>query len=116
MCIETRNIIGKAVLATLEQRRLMSSVTFADGTLLVQGSPTAANKVNIKTDGTSAWVIQNGVTSDKVAVSSIKLIKIIGGEKNDFVNAGAVNIPVYVQTGNGSDQITTGAGNDTVFA
>ena len=46
MSIRTREIIGKAILETLETRQMMSTVTLVDGTLVVQGN-------EIETEGLS---------------------------------------------------------------
>src|SRR4051812_29977691 len=115
MSVDTHEIIGKAVLETLEQRRMMTTVTVADGTLVVQGSSTDPNNIHINSDGTSAWVVANGETGEKIAISSVRRVRVIGGEKDDSVAIDpSLNIPVYVQTGNGDDHITTGGGNDTI--
>ncbi len=115
MSIRTREIIGKAILETLENRQMLSTVTLVDGTLVVQGNPNSANQLDVHTASGKVWAVTNGGTSQKFVTSTVRQIRIIGGEKADDVSVDAsVRIPVYVQTGNGNDTIQTGDGNDTI--
>src|SRR5437667_153952 len=47
MNTDTHEIIGKAVLETLERRQMMSAVSFNDGILVVQGLSAAPNNLTI---------------------------------------------------------------------
>ena len=117
MSISTREIIGKAVLETLERRQMLSSVTLVDGAMIVQGNSNTPNDITIHTDGGDVWAVTDAGSSKKIAVSSVRQIRIIGGEAGDDVQVDSgVSIPVYVRTGSGNDTITTGSGNDTIFS
>src|SRR5262249_1484231 len=112
-------IIGKAVLETLERRQLLSAVNFRDGVLSIQGQNGAANDlaVHVSADGNTIWGEANGEAGSQIQTSLVRRIRIIGGENSDTISVDAnVNIPVYVQGGNGDDVITTGSGNDTIKA
>src|SRR6185503_11882512 len=117
MSIRTREIIGKAILETLEGRQMLSTVTLSDGVLLVQGNNSAANQISIHAAHHKVWAVTDQGSSEKIASSRIRQIRIIGGEKNDTVSVDAgVKIPVYVQTGNGNDRIRTARGRDTIVS
>src|SRR3954468_19549993 len=117
MSIRTRDIIGKAILETLETRQMMSSVTLADGVMVIQGNSNSANQIGIHTENNRVWAVTANGSSKRFDVATVRQIRIIGGEKSDSVDVDAgVKIPVYVQTGNGNDTIVSGAGNDTIRA
>src|ERR1700733_316285 len=118
MNIETRKFIGKAVLETIEKREMMSPVTLTQGVMVVQGNSGSANQLTIHTKANKVWAVTNQGASPKFKVSSVRQIRIIGGEKADKVTVlpSTSKTPVYVQTGAGNDTITTGAGKDSVYA
>jgi len=119
MNTQTRHKIGQAILETLEERRMMSSVELTDGIFIVRGAATRANELAVHTthDGSQMWAETNGDLSQIVSTSSVRQIRIIGGEKNDSVNVDAgISIPVLVRTGDGKDAVSTGKGDDTIFA
>src|SRR5437762_8999057 len=119
MNTDTNEIIGKAVLETLERRQMMSAVSFKDGILVVQGLSAAPNNltINLSPDGASVWGVANGETGAPVAVSQVRQIRIIGGDGDDMVHVDPrVMIPVYIRTGNGDDNITAGAGREVILA
>ena len=77
MNTDTHEIIGKAVLETLERRQMMSAVSFKDGILVVQGLSAAPNNltINLSPDGASVWGVANGETGAPVAVSQVRQIR-----------------------------------------
>src|SRR5213075_2342602 len=100
MSIKTREIIGKAILETLENRQMLSTVTLNGDVLIVQGNPSTSNQISIHQQAHKVWAVTEKGSSEKIAVSSVRQIRIIGGEKDDTVSVDAsVRIPVYVQTG-----------------
>src|SRR5689334_10043336 len=106
MSISTREIIGKAILETLEHRQMLSTVTLTDGVLVVQGNPNTPNAIGVHGDHGKVWAVTDAGSSQKIATSSVRQIRIMGGEKNDDVSVDAsVKIPVYIQTGDGNDTI-----------
>jgi flagellar motor switch/type III secretory pathway protein FliN len=114
-----REKIGKAVVETLEDRRLLSTVSFHQGVLTVSGYSGAPNELSIhlSQDGRSLWGVANAETGDAVSVEEVKQIRIYGGELDDQVKVDPrINIPVYIQTGDGDDFIVAGGGNDTIIA
>lgn len=114
---DTREIISLAALETLEARQLMSAVSFENGVLIIKGSALRQNHlaVEMSTDGTTLWGTANTTGGQVINTSSVKQIRIIGGEKRDVVRVdNRIRVPVYVQTGNGNDDVATGRGNDTV--
>jgi PKD repeat protein len=119
MSTATHAIIGKAVLEMLERRQMMSAVSFRDGILVVQGMSTAPNDlaVNLSVDGASVWGVANGEPGQPIQTLLVRQIRIIGGDADDTIRVDPrVTIPVYVQAGNGDDDVATGIGNDTVIA
>jgi hypothetical protein len=114
----TRQIIGHAVLESLEDRRLMSAVNVVGGTVVLQGSPRGNNKLSVALDpGGKTLFVRANKLSAHVLTSSIKTIRVIGGEACDWVTIDpALKLPAYVRTGAGADTITTANGNDTILA
>ncbi len=69
MSIRTREIIGKAILETLEGRQMMSAVTLTEGVLVVAGNPNSANQISIHTANHKVWAVTDQGSSEKIAVS-----------------------------------------------
>lgn len=118
MSTKTRQMIGKAILETLEHRQMMSSVQFTDGILIVRGDGNKENELAVhkSLDGSQVYAETNGEFSELVSTSDIRQIRIIGGEKNDSVSVDSgITIPVLVRTGDGNDSVTTASGADTIF-
>src|SRR4051794_8877869 len=117
------SVVGARAFEPLEQRQMMSAaaegVSFADGVLTVRGSHANANDLSVRLsdDGREIWGVANNTAGDHIDVSSVRQIRIYGGEDADAVNVDArIRIPVLVRTGNGFDQITTAAGRDTIVS
>src|SRR5215217_932955 len=114
----TRQIIGQALLESLEDRRLMSSVSMVGETVVLQGSPGANNKLSVAIDpgGKTLFVRANKVSAH-IPTSAVKSIRAIGGEGCDWITIDkALTKPSYIRTGAGADLISGGGGADTVMA
>ncbi len=121
----TRDIIGRAVLETLETRQLLSSVTLNDGVLTILGDTHASNSIwiNKPMNQQLLWATVNG-KGTAFDASEIKSIKVIGGEKDDFIHINPMTtIPAHIEgrggddiiySGNGDDYIDGGEGNDYI--
>ena len=107
-------VAADKTLEFLERRQMFSSITLEDGILVVRGRPDTGNELNVALDG-ERLVANNGRERVIVDAAQVKRIKIVGGERNDTVQVDpAIQIPVFVQTGDGRDTIFTAAGDDTV--
>jgi hypothetical protein len=114
-----REKIGQAILETLEQRRMLSTVTFHQGVLTVSGYADAPNElsVHLSRDGSELWGVANALKGEAISIDEVKQIRIYGGEDRDNVKVDSrITIPVYIQTGDGDDYIVAGSGNDTIHA
>lgn len=114
---DTRDIIGQAVLETLENRQLFSSVTLDGHILSVVGNPDSRNQLHVELseDGSMVRGIANDVQGAWVDRSAVKTINIVGGDEADTISVDrAIKARVRVDARGGSDHITTAAGNDTI--
>ncbi len=105
------------VAETLEARQLLSSVSFADGILTLQGNTSANNSMTVDLrDGGKNVVGLIGNVYKTVALSSITGIKINGGSGKDvvYVNPG-ITKPTTIQGGAGDDSLRGGGGNDSIL-
>src|SRR5687767_14051696 len=90
--------VGKPVLETLEDRRLMSAVNLVDGMLILEGKPHGFNRLTVSPDanGTTLFARANGVKAH-YNIKDVKSIRIIGGAKGDVVDVDrAVRKNTYV--------------------
>ncbi len=119
----------------LETRRLLSAITLdASGVLTVQGDTLQANQLMVSLNNGSVWAVANYRTIKSFALSSVKSLKIVGGDQADTItvdpnlrlpttiygNAGddvisAGNGDCTVYGGDGNDKITAGNGNNSLF-
>jgi hypothetical protein len=119
MNADTRAIIGRAVLETLEDRQLFSAVSLANGVLTVQGDAATPNTllVQLSDDGAKVRGVANGVAGQWVNATSVKRISIIGGDAADTINVhSSVGIRTRVDARGGNDHIVTGRGQDIINA
>ena len=111
--------VAKAVLETLEDRRLMSTVSLTGGVLSVQADGDEPLKVwvNYHKPSDTIQVYANGQAKKSYRPSAVSSLRIVGGEGEDsiFIEK-EVTAPTDVRTGGGDDKITTGGGNDRVDA
>lgn len=108
--------IAKAVFEALEDRRLMSTVSFEDGVLHLVGDTDTANKMTVRLTGSGKVVGSVGGESHWVRLSELSQIKITGGDGDDSIYVDAsLNTPVVVYAGEGDDKVFGGAGNDSVY-
>jgi PKD repeat protein len=114
----TQRILRQAVLETLEERRLMSSVTFADGVLTLTGDAHSDNKLSVTLNGPGNRVFgQVGHSARSVLLSRVREIRVIGGEGNDTVTIDPRLLKgAFIDTRGGNDTINGGGGSDTILA
>ena len=101
----------------LEQRRMMSAVTFSDGVLSVTGSADASNDVSLKLDATKTRIV---VAANQVVqefnLTNVSAINITGGNQADVVNVSLeIDVGAWIDVGAGDDTVMGGGGNDTIF-
>ncbi len=108
----------KAVVETLEGRRLLSAVNLTDGTLVLQGNSGSANKLVITIDSSRTMLTATANNVSKTfKFSEVQTARLLGGEHGDLVAVDPrFDKPVFVRTGAGSDTIYCGQGNDTVIS
>lgn len=100
----------------LEKRQLLAAVTLTDGVLKISGDDGKTNTLTVTTSGSNLVAKANGV-SKTVATSSVKSIKLYGGDWSDKISvATSVTKGAWVDGRAGNDTISTGNGNDTVWA
>jgi len=114
-----RQAARRAVTAAVEQledRTLLSPITFTDGVLTLTGGSTRENHLYIDVSGSQYLVTANG-SSLHVTPSALKKIIVNGGPLADrvWINT-KVTAPAVVQTLGGNDRISTGNGNDSITA
>jgi hypothetical protein len=105
----TKARIDQAVLETLEDRRLLSSIAFDNGLLTITGDRDARNLLTVRPnqDGTHLKVNRNGtITYHKR--SQVKKVKVVGGIKEDVIY---IDPGVHAGLSFNSDR-----GIDTIFA
>jgi PKD repeat protein len=115
MSYHAQKRIGRAIFETLEDRRLLSSVTFADGVLTIAGDLLAPNTlaINVTHNGTRVWGIANGV-GHSVSIHDVTMIQVVGGHGDDVITIDPkVADLVWVQGHGGNDTIrhTRGGAN-----
>ena len=110
--------IHRAVLETLEDRQLMSAVTFENGVLTLTGNQDSANRlmVTFNESSNTIWAVATS-HSQTVSLDEVTEIKVIGGNEHDFISIDPhLQVPTYIEGRGGNDTILTGGGNDTVYA
>lgn len=116
---DTRDIIGQAVLETLEDRNLFSSVTLDGHILSLIGNADTRNQLHVELspDGSMVRGVANDVRGKWVDRSAVKTINIVGGDEADTISVHpTLKARVRVDARGGSDHISTAAGNDTIGA
>jgi len=101
----------------LEQRRMMSAVTFSEGVLSVTGSADASNDVSLKLDATKTRIV---VAANQVVqefnLTNVSAINITGGNQADVVDVSLeIDVGAWIDVGAGDDTVMGGGGNDTIF-
>jgi hypothetical protein len=110
------NVVRRAAIESLEERRMLSSYGLSSGVLTVTGDANAANRLSVDLLSSSAQLMVTCNGGGMYApVSSVKRIVITGGNGDDtvWVNP-SINIPCVVQTYNGTDSVATGAAADSI--
>ena len=100
----------------LEPRQLMAGITLgSDGVLNIIAPYTQGNTIDVTVSGTSI-VGKYNATTKTVAASSVKSIKITGGQYADTIRINsAITKPSYVVGGAGNDKIYGGSGPDKIL-
>lgn len=107
------------VIDMLENRQLLSAVTFSNGIVTVTGSTTAANhmQVGLSTSGSELTANNGQGQLQTYDTSSVKGISIVGGSGNDYVYIDkAITVPATINSGDGNDIIRDGGGDNTIIA
>src|SRR2546423_1283529 len=103
----------RAVFESLEDRRLLSSVSFSNGVLPLTGDENAANKLTVfANEHGRVWGLANN-NGTSVSVKSVKSIHIIGGSGADLIEIDPrLHKPTTIDAGAGDDTIRGGGGPD----
>src|SRR4051812_44743183 len=111
---------GSAFIDKLD-RRLLLTVSAANGTLSIQGDVNANGsavndtvEVHVTSSGKSVSVTQNGKTQ-LVPAKRLKRLAADLGKGNDLLDASKLGAPCFVISGDGNDSIHTGSGNDQII-
>jgi PKD repeat protein len=104
-------------LESLEDRRLLSSITYGYGAITVTGNSSTANTISVMRSGTTNVIAKVGTTSKTVPLSYISKINITGGSAADkiTIDSGLAKSS-YIKGLGGSDYIVGGASNDAIYA
>lgn len=113
--------VVRAVMESLEPKRLLSAVLGGDGTLTVEGTP-GNDSILIARSSSDTSLIEVSVNRQvsSFPLTSVRSMVIRAGEGNDRVvlseRAGAIAVDVRVFAGAGNDRVQLGSGNDLVDA
>ncbi len=136
------NCVNKAILEVLEDRRLMSGTSLANGVLTVQGDLNSPNNEAVsavgstevmtyvngttqtfEADKVSQIVMQGGNAADRITIDPALSAPVTayGHQGNDTINSGSAADMIrggrgddMLNAGKGQDSIFTGCGNDTI--
>lgn len=104
-------------LETLEDRRLLSSISLSNGVLTLTGDSNSENKLVIQPSGSSKLYVYANNVNRTVALSAVRSVKFVGGSKDDDIFlASKLRLDAVVNAGAGNDYIRTAEGNDVVDA
>jgi len=118
-----RRTLGRAVAATCEQledRRLLSGVTFAAGTLTVVGTE-GDDTVSMVTDDRKhdTLLVTLNDTTRSFALADVKhiVVKARGGDDVVLVNESyaAITADAFLSGGDGADLLVGGSGDDVIY-
>ncbi len=105
------------MLDLLENRALLSTVTFTSGKIRIEG--TSGNDVVhvAKFSKSQGQVIDNGNVALTFNLNAVSGISFNGGNGNDLITIGRVNIKSYLVGGAGNDSLSCseGAASDTIL-
>lgn len=121
---ETSDILGRAVVETLETRQMLSSVYFESGKLSILGLANSKNAIQVKINQDRVMTVMNGTPTSR-PIAGLKSITIVGGDHNDYIEvSNRIKVPVNIYAGDGDDRVVGGsgtnrieggAGNDTIY-
>ena len=106
------------VFESLEDRRLLSSVTLSGGVLRLVGDTNRDNDLVVQPKGSSSslYVYANNVNRT-VRLADVRRVEFTGGSKDDGIFlASSLDIDAVVNAGDGDDDIRLGKGDDVVNA
>jgi len=110
-------LLNRAILESLEDRRLMSSISLVNGLLTIQGDRVLPNTASATLVGSSQVMAYVNGQSQLFNLSSVARIAINGGAGDDCLTVGTtLNIPAVIQGFAGSDTIAAGGGVTVVHA
>ena len=105
------------VFESLEDRRLLASVSVSNGVLQLVGDANSSNQLVVQPSGSSSLYVYANNVNKKVALSSVKSVKFVGGSKADGIFlASNLKLNADVRAGAGNDDIRLAVGNDYVDA
>src|SRR5688500_8928633 len=110
-----RGAIEQAVLEVLEDRRLMSSVTFADGVVTINAAGDARLNTAVTLDARAnkIRVAASGSKTSSFPRLEVRQINVVGSAGNDQIRIGhAVDVPADIQAGDGDDAAIGGRADD----
>jgi hypothetical protein len=114
---KTPQLLGRAILESLEERRMMSSIALVNGLLTIQGdlnTPNVESATRIGSWGVMAYV--NG-ESRVFKYQDVNQVDLNGGAGNDILTVdSSLNLPAVINGYGGSDTISAGAGVTQVHA
>ena len=104
-------------LETLEDRRLLSSISLSNGVLTLTGDSNSDNELVVQPSGSSKLYAYVNNVNKTVALSAVRSVKFIGGSKDDDIFlASTFRMDAVVNSGAGNDYIRTAEGNDVIDA
>ena len=127
MTYNKKRKMARTKIETLEDRRLLSSVTLQDGALLVQGDLNMSNRINLSLsgDGTQIQANMGRGLVQRVAAAEVRSIEVRGGLLADRIVIDPkieIDASIYgdagndsIRAGGGVDQVFGGAGNDQIL-
>src|SRR4051794_37815955 len=101
----------------LERRSLLSTVSFLNGVLTIEGTA-AADSIYVTVGvGSMINVLDDGVNKGSFALGTVTKIIFHGGEGNDAYscNANVGAVASFLQGDAGNDNLYAGSGNDTII-
>ena len=105
------------VLESLEDRRLLSSVTLTGGVLKVVGESDRANDLVVQPAASGKIYVYANNVNKTFRISDVKSVQFTGGSKGDGIFlASKLELDAVVNAGAGDDDIRLGEGDDVVNA
>lgn len=121
----TLHMLEKAILETLEDRRMMSAApmgtaVLSGGALSINGDPTQPTRIMVdyanNSKDTSHITVHVGQTYKTFATVQVKQLQITGGNGGNYIYIDPhITIPSVIHAGSGNDIVRGGGGNNTIY-